>query len=438
MQTKSLEMHTGSFSAAGASCEVMFSKCCMQGVGLEVGAMKRQSIRAMSQLKSGNLVNNSWDGTLDFNKRDVLPNPFQRLLPWRLFHSIFFSLSLFLGWQMFSQSVMAADSKEFTYGSPGFSPDSERLIYDRCSSTGMCGIHVLDIKTNTLTYFQPPEGQLWFSGKFSPSGQQIVFVAVPLHVNEPLLSGNRDYGNAQIAIMDSDGHNVRMLTNRPGYKMAPNFSWSGKKIAFIQGDLRQPGSKTLVTKNDAYEIDIKNKGVRQLTDSKFFQMGRPSYLPNDLALVVDADAPSRVAGISNVEALWKYRDEMEKKYNHSRVYRFDITLEKPSAPSLMFSKMIGASLPAVDAKGQVYFLAQPKKTEEISVYRSSFSEEFTSWGRMKHLQTRATAVSPDGRFWVEVSKPSLEDDLNGIFMLDLAKGTWRQLPVGGRAHLTNP
>jgi len=410
----------------------------MQGVVLEIWAMKRQSIRALTQLKSGNVANNCWDTTPDLNKRDVLPNLFQRLLLWRLFHWKFFLLTLFLGGQMFNQNVMAADSKEFTYGSPSFSPDSEKLIYDRCSSTGMCSMHVLDIKTNTLTYFQPPEGQLWFSGKFSPSGQQIVFVSVPFHVNGQLLSGNRDYGNDQIAIMDSDGQNVRMLTNWPGYKMAPNFSWSGKKVAFVQGDLRQPGSKTLATKNDAYEIDIKTKGVRQLTDSKFFQMGRPSYLPNDFALVVDADAPSQVAGISNVEALWKHREEMERKYNHSRVYRFDVTLDKPGAPTLMFGKLIGASLPAVDAKGQVYFLAQPNKTEEISVYRSSFPEEFTSWGRMKHLQTRATAVSPDGRFWVEVSKPSLEDDLNGIFILDLAKGTWRQLPVGGRAQLTNP
>jgi len=330
-----------------------------------------------------------------------------------------------------------ANINEFTYGSPSFSPDSRKLVFDRCSSTGNCAIHILNIETNTLTYLQPPEGQLWFSGKLSPSGQKIVFVVVPLSENGTVMHGNRDYGHSQIATMDLDGRNFRMLTSGAGYKSAPNFSWSGKKVVFVQGELRTPGSKTLAAKYDAYEIDLETKNIRQITDSKFFQMGRPSYLPSDTGLVVDADAPSRVPGVSDVEALWRYRIMMEKEYNHSRVNRFDVVKE-PSKPALMFGQLVGANSPAIDANGQIYFLAQPSKTAAVRVYRSNASEEFDSWDRKKHLQTRATAVSPNGRFWVEVSRPSLDDDLNGIVMLDLVKGTWREMSANGQAQKANP
>jgi len=361
----------------------------------------------------------------------------RKLLNIRLFHRIVYALVLFWGVQLFHPVAIAASSSEFTYGSPSFSSDSRKLVFDRCSSAGNCGIHILNISTNTLTYLQASEGQLWFSGKLSPSGQQIVFVAVPLRENSTLMHDNRDYENAQIAIMDSDGRNFRMLTSGAGYKSAPNFSWSGKKVVFVQGELRNTGSKTISAKNDAYEIDLETKNVRQITDSKFFQMGRPSYLLNDTAIVADADAPSRVPGVSGVEALWRYRAMMETKYNHSRVNRFDIKFA-PSKPSLMFAKLIGANSPAIDANDQLYFLAQPNKTEAMRVYRSNFSDEFFSWERLKHLQTRATTVSPDGRFWVEVSKPSLDDDLNGIFMLDLVNGTWRKMPADGEAQCINP
>lgn len=330
-----------------------------------------------------------------------------------------------------------ANINEFTYGSPSFSPDSQKLVFDRCTSAGKCAIHILNITTKTLTYLQAPEDQVWFSGKLSPSGQQIVFVAVPLRENGTVMYGNRDYENAQIAIMDSDGRNFRMLTSGAGYKSAPNFSWSGKKVVFVQGELRNPDSKSLAAKNDAYEIDLETISVRQITDSKFFQMGRPSYLPSDTALVVDADAPSRLSGVSDVEALWRYRAKMETKYNHSRVNRFAITKEF-GKPALMFGQLVVANSPGIDANGQIYFLAQPSKTEAMRVYRSNASEEFVSWERMKHLQTRATAVSPNGRFWVEVSRPSLADDLNGIYMLDLVDGTWREISANGQAQVINP
>jgi len=96
--------------------------------------------------------------------------------------------------------------------------------------------------------------------------------------------------------------------------MAPNFSWSGKKALFVQGEMRKPGSKSVAAGLDAFEIDLESGNVRQLTDFKFFQMGRPSYLPGDKQFAVDADKPSKMPGVAenDILTLWKVLDAFEK------------------------------------------------------------------------------------------------------------------------------
>lgn len=66
VQTKALEIHTGSLSAAGESYEVTLFGQCTLGVELEIRAVNRQGITAITQLKCGNRVGNSWSATVNF------------------------------------------------------------------------------------------------------------------------------------------------------------------------------------------------------------------------------------------------------------------------------------------------------------------------------------------------------------------------------------
>lgn len=333
------------------------------------------------------------------------------------------------------QTAISKEMQTFTYGSPSFTPDSQKLVFDRCQPNHECQIHILDLETSKLTYYRPPAGQIWFSGKFSPDGKQIAFVAVPLLAKDSGY-GDRDWGNAQIGLMDADGRNVRMLTHSHGYKQSPNFSWSGKKVIYVQGELRSPGSKTLAAKNDAFEIDLESGRTRQLTDHKFYQMGRPSYLPGDKSFVVDCVGPS-TRGQVTTESM-QYAAKLQKQNHYSEVCRFDLTPTPQELLLLFTDPFFYASAAKVDYASNIYFRAQPNERDRIRVYRSPPDGQLESWVRKPHLQPRGFEVSPDGRFWVEISHPVLDDDLNGIFMLDLTDGNWREIPASGSAQLINP
>lgn len=58
VQTKALEMHTGSLAAVGESYEAALSSHSMQGVGLEILAKNREAINARIKFKSDNVVRN--------------------------------------------------------------------------------------------------------------------------------------------------------------------------------------------------------------------------------------------------------------------------------------------------------------------------------------------------------------------------------------------
>lgn len=366
--------------------------------------------------------------------------------------SIFFTgLMLTIGGFMFQQDSSADDSSKFTYATISFTPDSQKLVFNRCKSdrSDRCPIHILDLKTKALSYYQSPVNQSWYAARFSPSGKQVVFVMAPwVPGTLPKEDKNQlypDWGSAQIAIMDADGRNVRLLTNTSGYKMAPNFSWSGKKVLFTQGEMRAPGSKSIAAGLDAYEIDLESGNVQQLTDFKFFQMGRPSYLPGDEQFVVFADGPSKIPGVAegDVSTLWKIRDAFEKKYNNSQVYVFNA---RPGSQALepLFGQLFNAGDPVVDAKGNLYFKASDGRTlrhyqsMKDGVLRNYSFLSSSSQFRSLTLQPRYSEVAPEGSHLAVVTGSRNPSDYSGIFLLNFATDRWEEIHVPVETRLINP
>lgn len=360
-------------------------------------------------------------------------------------------LMLIIGGFMSKQDCIADGLSGLSYAAISFTSDSQKLVFNRCQDpqAGNSNIHVLDLKTKALSYYQSPANQEWYAAKFSPSGKQVVFVVAPLTPGYlPGENKNKvypDFGNAQIAIMDADGRNVRLLTNSKGYKMSPNFSWSGKKVLFVQGEMRKPGSKSLAAGLDAYEIDIESGNIRQLTDFKFFQMGRPSYLPGDEQFVVGADGPSKMPEVAenDILALWKVRDAFKKKYNNSRIYVFS-TSSKSQVLEPLFSQLKGAASPMVDAQGSLYFYASNGRT--LRHYRATEGEKLVDFSWLPSpnnfkgisLQDRFREVAPDGSHLAVVTGSKKQNDYSGIFLLDFVIGQWEEIHVPAEAHLVNP
>lgn len=101
---------------------------------------------------------------------------------------------------------------------------------------------------------------------FSPDGRQIFF------------RSGRD-GNHEIYLMNSDGTNVRRLTNNEATDTMPAFSPDGKQIAFVSN---RDGDHEIYTLN--IEKDGKPGELRRITNSPGFDT-HPAYSPDGKWLV---------------------------------------------------------------------------------------------------------------------------------------------------------
>lgn len=90
---------------------------------------------------------------------------------------------------------------------------------------------------------------------WSPDGSQMAFTS------------NRD-GNPELYIVDSDGSNVRRLTNHPGIDTTPTWSPQGHQIAFTSDRTGSP---------QIYVIGVDGTGLRRITFESYCD--RPTWSP---------------------------------------------------------------------------------------------------------------------------------------------------------------
>ncbi len=131
-------------------------------------------------------------------------------------------------------------------------------------------------------------------GSYSADGRHIVFCSAR--------SGAK---NLELYVMDSDGKNVRKLTNAPGcYNGGPFFSPDGKRVIF-RADRDKPHHLQL------YVIDADGKNERQLTkDLNWVQWG--PYWYKDSRHIIYAGANHAVAGRPNYDLYWMRIDPERK------------------------------------------------------------------------------------------------------------------------------
>ncbi|MCB0192857.1 MAG: PD40 domain-containing protein [Anaerolineae bacterium] len=106
--------------------------------------------------------------------------------------------------------------------SPTFAPDGKRFAFESCDKFGNhCGLwsgHLYD--TSEDGYKVILEDRLAKSPDWSPTGEQIVYMANP-------------DDNWDLYMMDSDGSNVRRLTDDPAIDGLPAWSPDGEWVAFV-------------------------------------------------------------------------------------------------------------------------------------------------------------------------------------------------------------
>ena len=120
----------------------------------------------------------------------------------------------------------------------------------------------------------------------------VVMVLTPLMVvvdaqAQIAFMSQRD-GNPEIYVMDTDGGNLRRLTNHPGWDFSPSWSPDGKRIAFVsQRDGhadRVPGWHT----SEIYVMDADGGNQLNLTNNPHDDRS-PSWSPDGKRIVFESD-----------------------------------------------------------------------------------------------------------------------------------------------------
>lgn len=157
-----------------------------------------------------------------------------------------------------------AESKNFTYTQltskngeelfPNLSPDGKSFLYASRES-GNWDIYLKQIDGSNQINLTKDSTADDKQAIFSPDGKQITF-----------RSERNDGG---IFVMDSDGQNVRQITNVGFY---PSWSPDGKEIAFGIDDFSEPGSRTTVP-SQLWKVKIE-------TSEKYLISGQDAVQPN--------------------------------------------------------------------------------------------------------------------------------------------------------------
>jgi hypothetical protein len=144
-----------------------------------------------------------------------------------------------------------------------FSPDGKKIIFNRRKGESPNFIHTYDLETSEMVQYQSPVGEIWSMARYSFDGGEIVFVTVP--------RGKKyiEHDKAQLAVMDTDGSNVRIITNTDAYRACPSFSHSGRNIIFSRSDVIRISNRTRAGGYDVYEMDVKTGQETRLTYFKF-------------------------------------------------------------------------------------------------------------------------------------------------------------------------
>jgi Tol biopolymer transport system component len=328
-----------------------------------------------------------------------------------------------------------------------FSPDGKKILFDRGNGGRPLMIHVYDMETGELIAYRSPLGEQWGFARYSFDGKHIVFIAIPL------IGNKEDIANAQIAVMDPDGKNVRKITKTTGLKLYPSFSHSGRKIIFTRADVIRESGHTPAADYDVYEVDVATGRETRLTQFRFFKMTRPYYFPDDKTFVFWGEHPFAYPAVPNSDRnsaiMDKVRKELQAKYQDNSIYVMQAN-EKELKPYLVmpdyrndYSKEFKkhhvveseySRGPSLSADGSVLvFMSTGYKPDGSAdweqLYQYSADGNHRRITYLHAVPIWAAAVSPNGELLAVIHNIASSRDINNIVLYQVKDGTSKEIAL---------
>ncbi len=305
-----------------------------------------------------------------------------------------------------------------------FSFDGKKILFSRQKGEGPAQIQVYNLETSVLSAYKSPDDELWSMARYSYDGSSIVFIIYP-KVDKKL-----DLAGMQVAVMDSDGKNIKKVTNSPGVKIYPSFSHSGKKIIYAGADTIRESGKTRAADYDVYEVDVKTGRESRLTKFRFFQMSSLYYLPDDTSFIFFAEYPRACPENPDCgyDAMKKAQEDYKTRYKENNIFLMRPG-EKNLRPYIEFYSY--SSRPMLSADGSRLFFRGRGKPETgggwEQFYLYSPDGNHRCLTNIISTSVWSGAVSPTGNLLAAVYDIAPEREKRKIVIYDVEGGSSREI-----------
>ncbi len=288
-----------------------------------------------------------------------------------------------------------------------FSHDGKKVVFDRCKKKG-CQIQVYDLETGELAAYQSPKGVRWTMGKYSYDGRRIAISIIPITPGGLYLNG------MQIAVMDADGKNLKIVTTGTGAKLYPTFSHNRKKILYARAATIRTKGGTPASGYDAWEVNLETGEQTRLTFYEYYYLGNLTYFPDDERFIFWGEMPSVYEGVRVMGGGSFIGKMIELGEKGMWISGVAVMKGKEPAPSPYHSYPKGT------------FPQRPLLSRDgsVMIYEKSHSGDFYLYsedGNHKRVSrsgsVRSTAISPDGEYF-----GSNFDD--SVFIKKVSDGTY--------------
>ena len=312
-------------------------------------------------------------------------------------------------------------------------PNGEDLLLGECSlqSPDVCRVLKYNLRTGALQHYDLPKDYGYWHASFSPSGKYIVMMRVP----DPVGNANNleTLQRSEIVTMKSDGTDFRVVSLKPGYKDTPTMSDDDQLIAYWRGTVRPPGSKSLVSRKDIWQINLQTGNDELFTGPfQFFEGGPLQYLPGNQEILTRAWGPA-----VHAQSMGEY----SRRINNSSVYQFK--RGQTDLPLPLLAEVEFADYASINSKGGTYFYGV---RPTFSLFRKSKQGELTQWAFPRGVagQDGITEVItlPSARYMLLIYGIPTETFSRSapkqrrIGMLDMQTSTWLNLIVPAMAGST--
>jgi len=244
--------------------------------------------------------------------------------------------------QSFKPSAYIRKSMQEQAQTMDFSPDGKKIALTYCRTWKKCFVRVKNLETGRVDDFGVDSTSSWLDPRFSKDSRFIAFVI--RNPNRGWIGHKGRY--RALAIMNSDGSNVRTLTDDDAWRADPSFSPDGKRLIYAKST--SPLSIRSISNQMIWELDIASGRERVILDRPGMAVGSPMYLADGQSYAFKGVYRKAAKG-SKQTALVRSKEKITVR----NLFRARIGVQgfQPFFPSVASNRVLGKS---ADGKTRTY------------------------------------------------------------------------------------